>query len=133
MNPITIHKIKEHMEFLGKIPATEWCKNSYCHVAPNGRVTHCALGHLGVRKYNSLSAKARELCELLLPVTRQTLGWDWDDERHLIRAVAKINDHGQQFGDHPKERVMGALKKRLEMEMSDVKTDQAGVESYQSE
>jgi len=81
--------------------------------------THCALGHLGIRKdERNLNDRAMELDSLLKPVvvavTGRSLG-------NLLPgdAVVCINDHKYIISNTitPKERMMWALKRRMEMEI----------------
>jgi hypothetical protein len=105
MNPTTVHQLKRFIKFFEAIPRDKWHQETY-H-SPDGK-RHCALGHLLKSKMSKDATKLQRLMSPLHP------------GGHL-NLVAAINDGKSgflEFGDSPKERIMTALNKRLEMEVA---------------
>ena len=124
-SPLTIHRIKHFLEFFSKIPHRLWNSTALTY-DKDGVVTHCALGHLGVKNTNSnmMSDEAKELCALMQPVAEKFLKTGTSINLYaspLSHCVTHINDakHPGYEGHHPKDRILWALNKRLEMETSE--------------
>lgn len=114
MNLQIIHRLKYFAERFARIPKNLWT-NTWRHTNNKGVVRYCALGHLGALGPDPqhMTPEAVELCDLLRPITNHP------DER----AVTCINDSaGYIPGKDPQERILKALKMRMEMEQAKIET-----------
>src|SRR5262245_12521173 len=107
MSPQVIHRIKHFIEFFAAIPSRLWCMG-WSEDLAGGEKAHCALGHLGSTGAGHISKEGSELCDLLEPIGR--IG------DRGTNIVIRINDKDVFPGKGPRERILNALQKRLEME-----------------
>ena len=127
MNPAIIHRLKYYIGFFSDIPEKHWCSGSLSATRKDQRVTHCALGHLGVTHLGMLNAEAKELTKLLhpllpsdylehdiVPVINDGRKPTYICHDHLLPTLERLPQVIP--GSRPKTRILRALKKRLEME-----------------
>ena len=106
------------MKFFSQIPDHLWCSGSFGY--PDR--AQCALGHMGVKPDMSGNPEAQELGWMLMHVLNLNSVFEDPDDTFAITEshamiVMSLNDGaiGQTFGNHPKERILNALKKCLEL------------------
>ena|ERR1051326_506389 len=100
LTPQDIHDTKDFIQFFEEIPEKEWCTGQVTKFVDNGKPQHCAYGHLYFR-YPSKSNlnELRRLEYIFKKFSKSTYS-----------STAEINDKGFELGNHPKERILNALK-----------------------
>jgi len=113
-DPRVVHTLKGFIEFFEAIPKEDWAIGHTTEVTRNGHITHCALGHMHAAEKSS--GEIVSLSRLL----RDVIQWDIGSLPCLTKYITSLNDGSRKdtdkYGDHPKDRVVNVLKKRLEKE-----------------
>jgi len=120
-DPKRIHDIKEFIQFFEAIPDEDWCVG-HTHCVIDGKHKYCAYGHLQRQhQESSYWLDIFPVITRLVNILRPEVQWHMDRlVNHSNNYITRLNDGmdslDKRYGNHPKTRMLTALKLCLERE-----------------